>query len=97
MTVAELLSRISSQELTEWMAFYQLEPFGSLQDEYRSGMIASVMANTVRDEKKRRDPYHPIEFMRDNFIDKKEHEAQNLLTKAMKLFGGRTKKNGDLT
>ena len=28
MTVAEMLSRISSKELTGWMVFYGLEPFG---------------------------------------------------------------------
>ena len=29
MTVSELLNRISSREITEWMAFGQLEPFGA--------------------------------------------------------------------
>ena len=29
MTVAELQNRMSSREITEWMAFGQLEPFGA--------------------------------------------------------------------
>lgn len=28
MTVAELLSKVSSRELSEWMLFYGIEPFG---------------------------------------------------------------------
>jgi len=31
MPVRELLARIGSDELTEWMAFYQLEPFGDMR------------------------------------------------------------------
>jgi len=31
MPVRELLGRIGSDELTEWMAFYQLEPFGDFR------------------------------------------------------------------
>lgn len=63
MTVAELLSRVSSAELTEWMAFYRLEPWGSEVEDWRFGMVASVIANVNRDPKQRRKPFDPPDFM----------------------------------
>lgn len=48
MTVAELLQRISSKELTEWLAFYRTEPFGDVRADLRSAIIACVMANAWR-------------------------------------------------
>lgn len=63
MTVAELLSRISSRELSEWMAYAEVEPFGEERADLRSGIIASTVANTARDPKKRRKPYSADEFM----------------------------------
>ena len=48
MTVAELLKRTSSRELTEWMAFGQLEPFGSRASYYGQAIIAATVANVYR-------------------------------------------------
>lgn len=59
----ELLARISSQELSEWMAFYSLEPWGTEVDDLRAGIIASTIANVNRDPKKRRKPYKAQDFM----------------------------------
>ena len=61
--MAELLSEISSRELSEWMAYERLEPFGEKRADLRSAIVASTVANTARDEKKRRRPYTPEEFM----------------------------------
>lgn len=63
MTVAELLSRISSAELTEWQAFYRLEPWGTEIDDLRAGIVSSVVANVNRDPKKQRRPFKPQDFM----------------------------------
>ena len=46
--MAELLNKIDSRELSEWMAFYQLEPFGEWRDDYRAGMISATLANINR-------------------------------------------------
>lgn len=59
----ELLHRISSRELTEWMAYYQLEPWGEERADLRAGIIAATVANAARDPKKRRRPFRPEEFM----------------------------------
>lgn len=40
--MAELLQRCSSRELSEWYAFYQLEPFG-----FRAGLLGPAITSTV--------------------------------------------------
>ena len=43
MTVRELLDRMDAREFAEWIAFYNIEPFG---DEWRmAGMQAATTAN----------------------------------------------------
>ena len=61
MTVAELLRRISSRELSEWMAFGQLEPFGA-----EAGYIGhAITSKTVADVNrgKGQKPYEVTDFM----------------------------------
>lgn len=36
---------MSSTEFSEWMIYAELEPFGSLRDDQRSGVIAATLAN----------------------------------------------------
>ena len=48
MTVSELLNRISSREITEWMAFGQLEPFGAEAGYIGHAITASTVANVNR-------------------------------------------------
>lgn len=63
MTVAELLARVSSRELSEWLAYSQVEPWGEERADLRAGIVASTVANTARNAKKRRKPFRPEEFM----------------------------------
>ena len=63
MTVAELLSRTTSRELSEWMVYYELEPFGEERADLRAGIVASTVANVNRDPKKQKKPYSPQEFL----------------------------------
>ena len=44
MTVAEMLHRISSAELTEWIAYAKIEPFGELRNDLRAGVISATIA-----------------------------------------------------
>jgi hypothetical protein len=48
MTRAELLARISSEELTEWFAFYAIEPFGAEAGYFGHAITASTVANVNR-------------------------------------------------
>jgi hypothetical protein len=63
MTVAELLSRTTSRELSEWMVYYELEPFGEERGDLRAGIVASTVANVNRDPKKQKKPYSPQDFL----------------------------------
>lgn len=62
MTVGEMLSRMSAAELTEWMAFYKLEPFGDERADLRAGVVAATIVNVHRTSKN--DPIaQPMDFM----------------------------------
>jgi len=62
-TVRQLLSEIDSAELTQWRAFYQLEPFGSLIDDERHGVAVATLANINRNPKVRSEPYQGTDFI----------------------------------
>ena len=61
MTVQELLHRMSARELTEWMAYYSLEPFGEERGDMRAGIVASTLFNINRGKKAK--PTTPYDFM----------------------------------
>ena len=63
MTVRELLERIDSRELSEWTAFFEIEPWGTEVDDWRAGLVASTIANVNRDPKKQKKPFQPKDFM----------------------------------
>ena len=87
MPVRELLQRIGSDEITEWMAFYQLEPFGDMRADLRSGVIASTFANANRTKHAR--PFTPEDFM--PFIDRPEpiDEARLNVARLKSMFAHR--------
>lgn len=51
MPVGVMLRSMSSMELTEWMAFARIEPFGALVDDYRAGLYPSMKANSAMEGK----------------------------------------------
>jgi hypothetical protein len=73
------------------MCYYNLEPFGEIQSEYRAGLVASTVANTARDTKKRKEPFKADEFMRKIYLDQQEAEETDpdvaLFEKAKAIFG----------
>ncbi|ATP18567.1 hypothetical protein BV87_09305 [Sphingobium yanoikuyae] len=44
-TVEELSASLSDDELTEWMAFYDVEPFGCAVEDDRARHIVSILFN----------------------------------------------------
>lgn len=46
--MAELEASLSSKELTEWLAYSQLEPFGPPADEHGPALLSAIYANTHR-------------------------------------------------
>jgi len=63
MTVGELLTRISSHELSEWMAYEQVQPFGDARADVHAGIVAATIANVNRDPKRQKKPFRPQDFM----------------------------------
>ncbi len=62
-TVAELLDRISTHELDEWLAYYQLEPWGEERADLRAGIVASTIANFRPFRKRKSKSFKPKHFM----------------------------------
>ena len=76
MTVRELLARMDSRELAEWMAYYQLEPFGGFRGDLHAGLVCSTIANANKG--KRGKPFTPADFMPLNKPDNKEQTEDDM-------------------
>jgi len=61
MTVRELLSRMDSRELAEWVAYYSIEPFGNFRSDLNCGIVASTIANCNRSKTSK--VFKPMDFM----------------------------------
>lgn len=60
-TVGELLARISSRELTEWMTYEQVTgPLGGRRSDVHMSVLASVVANSQRSKGR---PLTPKDFL----------------------------------
>lgn len=89
--VAELLSRISSKELTEWVAFSQIEPFGDKVPYYGHAIVAATVANSNR--AKGTQPAKPIDFIPD-FEPVKEQPIDQMVQNVQlfaSIFGNKRK------
>ena len=60
-TVEQLGREMSSHELSQWMALYQIEPFGDERADLRAGIVASTIVNCTPRKDHRQ--YRPAEFM----------------------------------
>ena len=92
MPVRELLSRVGSDELTEWMAFYQLEPFGEVRADLRSGVVAATFANAHRTKDAR--AFTPEDFM--PYIERTtpKDDARLNVARFKAMFSHKVKKHG---
>jgi len=92
MPVRELLARVGSDELTEWMAFYQLEPFGEMRADLRSGVVAATFANAHRTKDAR--AFTPEDFM--PYIERTtpKDDARLNVARFKAMFSHKVKKHG---
>lgn len=65
-------------ELTEWMAFYQLEPWGSRMEDMRAGEICAVVANVMAGTKGK--SFKPSDF----FPPRTQQEQRMLVAEKVK-------------
>lgn len=56
-----LLQELDSHQIAEWMAYSQIEPFGEQEAFWRSGMMASTIANVNRGKNTK--GFKPEDFM----------------------------------
>lgn len=54
---------ISSDEFTEWLAYYQIEPFGEYIADLRHGASCALVANINRNAEQRPEPYQSGDFI----------------------------------
>ena len=63
-TVGEIEREMSSNELNDWMAYAQIEPFGLERGDLQAGIVAATVANVNRDRHRQR-AFKPGDFMPD--------------------------------
>lgn len=66
---------MSSAEFTQWLAYYQLEPFGAYRDNIHAAMVASIVANANRDSK--RAAFKVDDFMLVDQVTRKGNETRD--------------------
>lgn len=76
---------MSISEFREWQAYFYIEPFGSLRDNYHSAQIAHILANQNRPKNKRPIPF--VNFFYSDPEEKKRKKANRLAA----MFGAISK------
>jgi len=96
-SIRELLARFDVWELSEWEAFYMLEPFGPGFESLRAGIIASTIANVNRGKETK--PFIPSDFVisykKERENNKKVQtvkEQREAMRSIVAAFGGKRKK-----
>lgn len=84
MPVSELLQRVSSAELTEWIAFYKLEPWGTERDDWRAALVAATTANYSGKVKK---PLQATDFMPPPVLTEQQRIEQSIANMRATLGG----------
>ena len=81
---------LTSRQLTDWIAYFSLEPWGEMRDDLRSGIIASTIANVHRDSRKHPQPYTARDFMA--FVERESLDPDALSKKIRASFKGISKR-----
>lgn len=79
--MAELLSQISSRELSEWQAYFIVEPFGEYRADLRNAIVACVIANANRGKNARA-------FTVSDFMPKFEAEKPQPISQMRSILDG---------
>lgn len=91
-TIADLQERMPYREYLDWLALWQIEPWGDARGDMQAAVVASLLANVHRDKKKRVKPFTPQDFIPD-FWKRMQAASQRptgLAAKALAIFGQMT-------
>jgi len=93
-TVGELGQRLTSHELSEWMAYAQIEPFGQGRTDLGAGVVAATVANASGPRKKGQAPFRPEDFMPGLDIPHRDRPRENgkSLSKSLRAAFSQLKK-----
>lgn len=64
MPVRVVLGSLSSTEIAEWMAYYQLEPWGEARADLRIGQLSAMVYNMTRPKGKREAKWQDFAYQR---------------------------------
>lgn len=95
MTVEELLARISSAELTDWIVYERIAgPLGPARGDTQAGVVASTIANVNRGKNGKK--YKPADFIPQWSRPgaRTPGQMRTKLIELTRLFGGRIKGEG---
>ena len=77
-TVKELSEKIDSRELTEWMVYYSMEPWGSQIEGYRDALSCATVANaglfSCAPKVLKTNPFKPKDFLVTPSISQEEQD-----------------------
>jgi hypothetical protein len=82
-----MLAEMTSAQLSEWMAYAQLEPWGEERADLRAGIIASTQANSMKGKKGK--PFKPQDFMAKFEPEDEEATSAMMIAKMRAALGGR--------
>lgn len=89
MTVRELLDRIDSREMSEWMAYYRIEPFGEMRADLRQQSICATIANANRGKRGRRFKLKHFDLFPESRGETDIERQQTMLKGLTVAMGGR--------
>ena len=75
---AEMLTRMSSAEISEWIAFNSLEPFGSEASYFGHAIVASTVANASRSKGRQ-------VFKAEDFVPKFERKKAQSINEMLQI------------
>lgn len=76
MSVARAQQEIDSREFSEWMAYFELQPFGDECTEMNFGMVCSVIVNAF--SAKGAKAAKPTDFMLSKLMNKEPQTAEQM-------------------
>lgn len=83
--VDAMLSEMSASQFTEWQAYGELEPFGSLRDDFRAAQVGAAIVNNIPLRGKGSRALKPADFF-DSLAQPKKRQSKKAMLAAMKAF-----------
>lgn len=97
-SVRHMLSTMDSDELTDWMIYAEIEPFGPLQESRNFATLIATICNIVSDKNsiERADVFPELTAERNHWLVEKSKnvDQQALANKIKKAFGSLSKTKG---